>query len=178
MDDGMTIDIGDAGHDAFLELVLRGYPDVAQPKRANLEKKPSMRLSHEPCRRFECSAMIRPLATSSAANKVVVPSACSRGSGPSRRARSGAQNTLVPAPMPEAQGFHRHREQSPWPAGHIETHNIGSFRRELGVIASSCLKIFIDPFSSESKKRRKLANSSSGCIVASPVQDRHQIAER
>ena len=36
MDDGMTIDIGDAGHDAFLELVLRGYPDVAQHRAGEL----------------------------------------------------------------------------------------------------------------------------------------------
>ena len=45
----MTIDIGNAGHDAFLELVLGGYPDVAQHRAGELEKKPSMRLSHEPC---------------------------------------------------------------------------------------------------------------------------------
>ena len=32
----MTIDIGDAGHDAFLELVLRGYPDVAQHRAGEL----------------------------------------------------------------------------------------------------------------------------------------------
>ena len=43
--------------------------------------------------------------------------ACSHGSGLSRRARSGASNTLAPAPRPGSRVFHRHREQSPWPAG-------------------------------------------------------------
>src|SRR5258708_8526906 len=30
MDDGMAIDVVDAGHDAFFELVLRVHPDVTQ----------------------------------------------------------------------------------------------------------------------------------------------------
>ena len=49
MDDGMTIDIGDAGHDAFLSSCFEVTRMWRSTERANLEKKPSMRLSHEPC---------------------------------------------------------------------------------------------------------------------------------
>src|SRR3979411_3404460 len=36
MDDGMAIDVVDAGHDAFFELVLLGDPDVAQDRASEL----------------------------------------------------------------------------------------------------------------------------------------------
>ena len=41
--------------------------------------------------------------------------ACNRGSGRSRRVRSGA--SFAPAPTPGSKASHRHREQSPWQAG-------------------------------------------------------------
>jgi hypothetical protein len=43
----MAIDILDTGHDALPEL-LGWHPDGRKTERANLEKKPSMRLSQEP----------------------------------------------------------------------------------------------------------------------------------
>jgi hypothetical protein len=49
MDDGVIIDVVDAGHDPFLEFVVRAHPDVAQNERAHFKKKPSMRLSQDPC---------------------------------------------------------------------------------------------------------------------------------
>ena len=36
MDDGMAIDVVDAGHDAFLEFVFRCHADVTQDGAANL----------------------------------------------------------------------------------------------------------------------------------------------
>ena len=43
--------------------------------------------------------------------------ACKRGSGRSRRVRSGASSSLAPAPTPGSKASHRRREQSPWQAG-------------------------------------------------------------
>jgi len=48
MDDGVSVDVVDAGHDAFLELLFRTHADMRKTERANLEKKPSIRLSQEP----------------------------------------------------------------------------------------------------------------------------------
>jgi hypothetical protein len=43
------IDELDCAHDAILEFLLGCDTDVAQPERPSLEKKPSTRLSQEPC---------------------------------------------------------------------------------------------------------------------------------
>ena len=45
----MLVDVVHGGHDALLELVFGSDADVAQEERASLEKKPSTRLSQEPC---------------------------------------------------------------------------------------------------------------------------------
>jgi hypothetical protein len=42
--------------------------------------------------------------------------ACNRGSGRSRRVRSGASSSLAPAPTPGSKASHRHRERPPWQA--------------------------------------------------------------
>ena len=49
MNDGMAIEFIHGGHDAILEFLFGRDADVARTERASLEKKPSMRLSQEPC---------------------------------------------------------------------------------------------------------------------------------
>ena len=49
VDHWLAIDVADEGDQAFLELVFGADADVAGTERASLEKKPSMRLSHDPC---------------------------------------------------------------------------------------------------------------------------------
>jgi hypothetical protein len=41
--------------------------------------------------------------------------ACNRGSGRSRRVRSGASSSLVPAPTPGSMAFRLHKGHSPLP---------------------------------------------------------------
>jgi hypothetical protein len=48
VDDGLAIDVGNEGRQAFVEFVFGADADVAQDRRASFEKKPSMRLSHDP----------------------------------------------------------------------------------------------------------------------------------
>ena len=88
-------------------------------------------------RRLECSATILPVATSSAANKVMVPLAWQSWLWLSRRVRSQASSSLAPAPTPGSERLlHRHREQSPWQAGpYRDRPRCGCFRREFRVIA-------------------------------------------
>jgi len=47
--DWLAIDVADERHRVFAELGFRVDADVAQYRRASLEKKPSMRLCHDPC---------------------------------------------------------------------------------------------------------------------------------
>ena len=49
MDDGMAIDVVDAGHDALLESCFDVTRIWRRTERANFEKKPSIRFSQEPC---------------------------------------------------------------------------------------------------------------------------------
>ena len=49
VDERLMIDELDCAHDAILEFLLGCDTDVAQPERPSLEKKPSTRLSQEPC---------------------------------------------------------------------------------------------------------------------------------
>jgi hypothetical protein len=49
MDDPMAIDVVDAGHDTRLSSCFDVTRIWRRTERANLEKKPSIRLSHEPC---------------------------------------------------------------------------------------------------------------------------------
>ena len=49
MNDRIAIDLVDAGDDALLELYFEATRMLRKTERANLEKKPSTRLSQEPC---------------------------------------------------------------------------------------------------------------------------------
>jgi hypothetical protein len=50
VDDGLSVDVGDGGQDAIFELLFGSDPDMTRTtERASLEKKPSTRLSQEPC---------------------------------------------------------------------------------------------------------------------------------
>jgi hypothetical protein len=48
VDDGLAIDVGNQGRQAFVEFVFGADADVAQDRPRQFEKKPSMRLSHDP----------------------------------------------------------------------------------------------------------------------------------
>ena len=66
MDDGMAIDVVDAGHDAFFELVLSGDPDVAQDRASELgeealdEIQPRTMLGREGEREASRSSSVEP----------------------------------------------------------------------------------------------------------------------
>jgi hypothetical protein len=49
VNDWIAVELIDRGHETLLELLFGGDTDVAQDERASLEKKPSTRLSQEPC---------------------------------------------------------------------------------------------------------------------------------
>ena len=49
VDDRILVEVVDGGHEAALEFLLGGDTDVAQDGAGELEKKPSIRLSQEPC---------------------------------------------------------------------------------------------------------------------------------
>jgi len=49
MDDGAFVDVVDGGQDALFEFCLEATRIWRSTERASLEKKPSMRLSQEPC---------------------------------------------------------------------------------------------------------------------------------
>src|SRR5437016_13530935 len=49
VNDWIAVEVIDRGHEALFELLFGGDTDVAQDGGASLEKKPSTRLSQEPC---------------------------------------------------------------------------------------------------------------------------------
>ena len=49
MDDWVSINVIDGSHDAVLEFLLEVTRMLRKTERANLEKKPSIKLSQEPC---------------------------------------------------------------------------------------------------------------------------------
>jgi hypothetical protein len=49
VNDGIAVEIIHGGHEAILDLLLGCDADVAQDGAGSLEKKPSTRLSQEPC---------------------------------------------------------------------------------------------------------------------------------
>jgi len=49
VDDGMAVEFIHGSHDAVLEFLFGCDADVAQHRAGELEKKPSTRLSQEPC---------------------------------------------------------------------------------------------------------------------------------
>src|ERR1700730_14329663 len=79
--------------------------------------------------------MIFPVATSSAANSVVVPCPYSRGSGRSRRGRWEISDSPALAPKPGSKAFRPRIAQWPSRAGDIEANNIGGFGRKVRVVA-------------------------------------------
>ena len=49
MDDWVSINVIDGSHDAVLEFLFGSHADVAQNGAGELERKPSIKLSQEPC---------------------------------------------------------------------------------------------------------------------------------